>query len=356
MTEDRTALEYNLTAMQQMISSCSGAILTSVFVTPLDVVKIRMQAQITPQAFLKGHCYVFCNGLMDHTCVCLNGANGTVPGNIQLSSKTWYKRPGNFNGMFDAFLKITQREGITSLWSGLPPTLVMAVPATVVYFTTYDQIKAALGYSYDNPSNEWWKPVAAGSSARVFAATVISPLELIRTKLQSEQLTYQQLRIAVRSTIRQDGLLSLWRGLSPTLLRDVPFSAIYWLGYESMKSKVMLERNSTQLTFMESFIAGACSGTFAGVITLPFDVIKTHRQIQLGEVVFSKGKKEVTATWKLIQNLYRQQGIRALFSGLTPRIVKVAPACAIMISSYEYCKRFFRNRNLQSVILPVDDT
>jgi solute carrier family 25 protein 39/40 len=34
-----------------------------------------------------------------------------------------------------------------------------------------------------------------------------------------------------------------------------------------------------------------------------------------------------------------------LFPGLVPRLVKVAPACAIMISSYEYGKRFFQNYN-----------
>ena len=34
-----------------------------------------------------------------------------------------------------------------------------------------------------------------------------------------------------------------------------------------------------------------------------------------------------------------------LATGLTPRIVKVAPACAIMISTYEFFKQFFRERN-----------
>ncbi|XP_053408230.1 probable mitochondrial glutathione transporter SLC25A40 isoform X2 [Mercenaria mercenaria] len=284
---------------------------------------------------------------MDHTCVCLNGNTVNLSVNAKSWQKNWYKRPGNFNGMFDALYRIGRNEGITSLWSGLPPTLVMAVPATVVYFTSYDQIKTALSHSYNIPVHTWWIPVVSGSSARVFAATVISPLELIRTKMQSEQLTYRQVREAVRTTIQQDGSLSLWRGLAPTLLRDVPFSALYWLSYEMMKAKVMKDGQSTKLSFVESFVSGACAGTLAGIVTLPFDVIKTHRQIELGEVVFAKEKKEVSSTWKLIQNLYRQQGIKALFTGLAPRVMKVAPACAIMISTYEHCKLFFRQRNLE---------
>jgi len=51
----------------------------------------------------------------------------------------------------------------------------------------------------------------------------------------------------------------------------------------------------------------------AAVVTLPFDVIKTHRQIELG-MNFAHGK-QVTSTWKLIMQLYRHKGISALFAG-----------------------------------------
>jgi solute carrier family 25 protein 39/40 len=36
-----------------------------------------------------------------------------------------YNRPKYFTGTFDAFVKISKVEGITSLWSGLSPTLVL---------------------------------------------------------------------------------------------------------------------------------------------------------------------------------------------------------------------------------------
>lgn len=44
-------------------------------------------------------------------------------------------------GTTDALFTIARREGLAALWSGLPPTLVMAVPATVIYFSTYDSVK-----------------------------------------------------------------------------------------------------------------------------------------------------------------------------------------------------------------------
>lgn len=38
-------------------------------------------------------------------------------------------------------MKISKTEGLTSLWSGLSPTLVLAVPATVIYFVSYEQLR-----------------------------------------------------------------------------------------------------------------------------------------------------------------------------------------------------------------------
>jgi hypothetical protein len=62
-----------------------------------------------------------------------------------------YNRPKYFNGTFDAFVKISRVEGVSSLWSGLSPTLVLAVPTTVVYFTTYELLK---GYGNDRLGNQ----------------------------------------------------------------------------------------------------------------------------------------------------------------------------------------------------------
>lgn len=77
-----------------------------------------------------------------------------------------------------------------SLWSGLSPTLVLAVPATVVYFVTYENLRLLLKDRHGGiqPS---WGPLIAGAAARFWAVTLVSPLELIRTKMQSKKLSYQ---------------------------------------------------------------------------------------------------------------------------------------------------------------------
>ncbi|XP_037640694.1 solute carrier family 25 member 40-like isoform X2 [Sebastes umbrosus] len=319
-----------ITPLQQMVASCSGAIITSLLVTPLDVVKIRLQAQKNP--FPKGKCFVYCNGLMDHLCVCENG-----------NSRAWYKAPGHFNGTLDAFVKIVRHEGIKALWSGLPPTLVMAVPATVIYFTCYDQLCSALRVRMGDRAQE--APLLAGAIARVGSATVISPLELIRTKMQSQKQSYRELTDCIRSAVQMEGWLSLWRGWGPTLLRDVPFSAMYWYNYEKGRSWLCERYNTREPTFTITFISGAVSGTIASIVTLPFDVVKTRRQVEL--------VSSPVSTFSVMSRIVAQDGFGGLFKGFLPRLIKVAPACAIMITTYEFGKAFFRKHNQERILGPL---
>jgi len=171
--------------------------------------------QSQQQPFAKGDCYVFRNGLGDHMCTCFNGAE-SVP---------WYNRsiPGKYHGMIDAMFKITRTEGLRSLWSGLPPTLIMSLPNTVIYFTSYEQLKCVMGYQRTNTNP--FVPGLAGGLARICAVIVTSPLELIRTKKMSEQLSYKDLLKTLNNSIESHGLRTLWRGLVPTLWRDLPFSS-----------------------------------------------------------------------------------------------------------------------------------
>lgn len=144
----------------------------------------------------------------------------------------------------------------------------------------------------------------------------------------------------------QDGWLSLWRGWGPTVLRDVPFSALYWFNYELVRTWLCGQAWLDGATFTVSFTSGAISGTVAAVLTLPFDVVKTQRQIELGdsEVHPVKASKR-SSTWLLMQRIRAESGTRGLFAGFLPRVIKVAPACAIMISTYEFGKSFFQKLN-----------
>ncbi|CAF1118401.1 unnamed protein product [Rotaria sordida] len=307
--------------VQRIISTSIAAMSTALFMTPFDVVRIRLQSQ--NHQFVKGDCFVFRNGLGDYICTCFNG-HEPVP---------WYNRsiPGRYNGTIDALLKITRNEGIRSLWSGLPPTLVMSLPNTIIYFTTYEQLKCFMGYERNNLN--LIIPGISGGLARILAVVATSPIELIRTKKMSAKLSYTDLHNILRESIQSNGLRTLWRGLIPTLWRDLPFSIFYWSVYERLKLFIM-KQFSTAPT-LAAFYSGATAGALATIFTHPFDTIKSIRQVQLG----SNQVQSTERTLHLLYYMFKEQGIHSLYKGLVPRLIKVSPACAIMISTIEFFRQ-----------------
>ena len=324
-----------ITPWQQMASSCTGALVVSLFMTPLDVVKIRLQAQ---DRILSKKCFLYSNGIMDHLCLRTNGDPPPVALHTseEICNCKWYNRPKYFNGTFDALLKISKVEGLGSLWSGLSPTLVLAVPTTVIYFTAYEYLKLKLVQTLTQRQAENYMTaisLASGGLARTLACVIVNPLELIRTKMQSQKMAFGEVRKALEITVKSEGKVGLWKGVSASLMRDVPFSAIYWPCYEYLRP--------SEYNFSQICVAGAVAGSVASAATNPMDVIKTRIQIQLGENGVKMSNSQV------VQEIIQSHGIKGLWAGLTPRLLKVAPACAIMISSYEYCKRFFRRYNTE---------
>jgi solute carrier family 25 protein 39/40 len=187
----------------------------------------------------------------------------------------------HFAGFFDAISKIVQHEGLPALWRGLTPSLVMSVPSQVLYMVGYDTLrtealtKAPQRYrssSTGQPTSAYIAATTfvAGSSSRTAVAALLAPLELFRTRLQStgSHVSLGNVIGSVRDLARTEGISSLWRGLSATLWRDVPFSGAYWAGYEAIRRVLsggqgMGEINASDnasRTFGIAFASGAGSG------------------------------------------------------------------------------------------------
>ena len=436
----------------RIIAGSIGSLITALAVTPLEVVKVRQQALLGQAALAPSlsivtksinnvkneklkhaslssaasikrcpDCGVFIlnNGLMEclvpkstipyfqsvlpysfspnSTCV-----NGT--GSINKSQEIE-------NGTFRLLRSIFQKEGFKGIYAGLTPTLVMSVPNTVLYFTTYDELSHKLRqYSISKFGtnqlqtnnivsatffNSVLTPLICGSSARLTASVCTAPLELIRTRqalqnsLSSKTKTPFQSNSLIkefRIIIQTEGLASLFKGLTPTLYRDVPFSAIYWLCVEQFRSILTLrylreqqhEYSSNKqihsispvVASYHAFISGALSGMIAAFCTTPFDVVKTRQQVNMLQMVAteeenieremlknSKKQNKVSCcshlprielpnmtvirgnTWMQLREIAAEEGVQGLWRGNLTRMIKVAPACAIMISSYEFGKR-----------------
>lgn len=366
--------------------------------TPLDVVRVRLQSQPTqsplttinklastsPQTFntlppnlgVTACCReVFFATNNAEYCLAAPKVGEVNVAGAECAVEETQRR--TFNSTFDGLRKIARNEGITTLWRGLSPTLLMTVPANIIYFTGYDWLRFNKMSPINRAFSDNYAPLFAGATARTFAAGVVSPIEMFRTRMQASRSTggghFAETVKGLGEMVSLHGYTSLWRGLTLTLWRDVPFSGIYWWGYESIRT-VLTEarergrgrdlsaeglrsqarrrsqsRENHRDTFVDSFVAGASSGAVASILTTPFDVGKTRRQVFV-EAASSSGAARQLAPeerpmLKFLWHIFKTEGVAGLFTGWIPRTLKVAPACAIMISSYEVGKRAFRSGN-----------
>lgn len=211
---------------------------------------------------------------------------------------------------------------------------LIGVPSSTFYMLTYDQLHR----TWLPPLSPWpsLTPMFAGIVARSLISSVASPLELIRTNLQSTPMsadtpnTLRSVLADIRGVARENGVRSLWRGVGPTLWRDVPFSGIYWFGYERLKRFL---GSCGYEGAHAAFFSGAVSGTAAAIVVSPFDTLKTRRQALVMSSL--SGGSSSTSLIGVCRDIIRNEGGGALYAGLTPRIVKIAPACGIMISCFE---------------------
>lgn len=244
---------------------------------------------------------------------------------------------------------------------------MMAIPANVIYFAGYDWLRHSQRSPMYGKVSDQYAPLAAGSVARVFAAIAVNPIEMLRTRMQAtssnEGGVLRSTMIGLKAMVSSEGYHSLWRGLTLTLWRDVPFSAFYWWGYEQGRKQLNIYRSRGASVYgrdeptlthaqllTDSFLSGAISGAIAAYATTPFDVGKTRQQTVLHgpEAKMSRLLKDLPENRtmpRFLWHMYCTEGMPGLFKGWAARCLKVAPACAIMISSYEIGKSLAVKRN-----------
>ncbi|KAH9944436.1 mitochondrial carrier [Epithele typhae] len=311
----------------KLVAAAVGSTVTALTMTPFDVVKTRLQTQ-PPRP--RPSAPLFPNPPQNQCCQpsgapCIRNmstlARSAVEGEVVCVWDHGVYRTERVNGFFDAVKHVWKVEGLAGLWKGAGTSLLIGVPASTCYMLTYDHL---LNTTLPPLLPQAVVPLSAGIVARTAMTSLLSPLELVRTNLQSTPIspdnphTLRSVLTSVRNLARVNGWHYLWRGVGPTLWRDVPFSGLYWAGYELCKRR--LGRMGYEGAGV-AFVSGAASGTTAALLTSPFDVLKTRRQALL-----MASSSTRTSSLGLAAEILRTEGPAALYAGIAPRITKIAPA------------------------------
>ena len=160
------------------------------------------------------------------------------------------------------------------LYRGLGGNLVGVAPATALFFAAYEPMKAALASGRDGGDGGGGvvSHLTAGAVAGLVSSVVRVPTEVIKTRRQ----VGASAGASVRSIVAANGVAGLFVGYGSFLLRDLPFDAIEFAGYESMKTAWVKLNSNSDVNGAEAAGMGAVAGAFAGAATTPLDVVKTR--------------------------------------------------------------------------------
>ncbi|KAF9141286.1 mitochondrial thiamine pyrophosphate transporter [Linnemannia schmuckeri] len=258
------------------------------------------------------------------------------------------------------------------------------------------------GLAVGTPTLTKAETVFCGSTAGVVSRFVIAPLDVVKIRLQlqtqrkelpkvlrrkagsAEGIAYSELKgrtVAIADSLsaatartvqprykgmlsgmtiiaREEGIRGLWKGNMAAEYLYLTYGGIQFLAYQQTKlflSKAaelsatqrarlaQKYRNGvpvyaqvlttiTQSSSVQSFISGATAGIMATACTYPFDLLRTRFAVQ-------RDVKVYTGVPQAFRHIFRQDGVRGFYRGMTPALIQVIPYMGVMFGSYDSLKQ-----------------
>ncbi|KAG5647705.1 hypothetical protein DXG03_008428 [Asterophora parasitica] len=243
-----------------------------------------------------------------------------------------------YKNSIDCARKIFRNEGFLGFYRGLGPQLIGVAPEKAIKLTVNDLVR---GYATDPETGRiklGWE-LFAGGLAGGCQVVFTNPLEIVKIRLQIQGEAAKVEGASPKGAIhiiRQLGLLGLYKGSSACLLRDIPFSAIYFTAYWHLKKDLFQEGyNGKQLSFLETLGAAGIAGMPAAYLTTPADVVKTRLQVEARQ-----GQTHYKGLRDAFVKIYKEEGFRALFKGGPARVLRSSPQFGFTLLGYETLKTY----------------
>lgn len=251
-------------------------------------------------------------------------------------------------GFIATGVRIVHRETPIGLYKGLGAVMAGITPKMAIRFFTYEQLKRNLVVT--NPDGTT-KPL---STSRIFVAglgagfteavVVVNPMEVVKIRLQAQAHSladpvnapkYQNALHCAYSIVKNEGITALYRGVALTAARQASNQGVNFTVYTLLKQKLKeLQPDRDLLPSYQTSFIGLISGALGPLSNAPLDTIKTRMQREHGvssESGFSRFSR-------ITRQLIREEGTAALYKGITPRVMRVAPGQAVVFSIFEAVK------------------
>lgn len=243
---------------------------------------------------------------------------------------------------------VLESDGLLGLWfPGLVATWVRDFTYTAARLGLYPTIRAF--YAGQDPAGaaQLWRQLLAGASTGAIASVLFSPVDLVRIRLvidsgrlgPSGVLTtglrtgaaprYSNTFTAFASVARDEGIGSLWRGMSANVLRATTMSAAQLASYDTMKRRAV--HHGIQEGPLLHLAASLGSGFFAQTACQPFDTVRTR---------VMGGATSHRSVLACIRHVWAADGIRGLYRGYTPGLARQCPVMLVQMPLVEQIRGF----------------
>ena len=185
--------------------------------------------------------------------------------------------------------------------------------------------------------------VLAGFFAGFCNSFLISPIELIRIKLQMQgnglNNKYAGTADCAAQIYRFDGFKGIYQGFCSSLLREGPGFAIYFGIYETLMQRSLKHYGKKEnIPLVNTLCYGGVSGIFLWLFTFPFDVVKSR--IQADDPAKRK-YKNILSTFSII---HRDSGIGGFFKGIAPCLVRAPLGNGLTFLTFETVSKHLKSR------------
>ncbi|KAG2445372.1 hypothetical protein HYH02_008837 [Chlamydomonas schloesseri] len=233
--------------------------------------------------------------------------------------------PTAYTGVGQAAMKIIREEGFLAFWKGNGVNIIRIFPYSAAQLASNDTYKRLLADERHELSVP--RRLLAGACAGMTATALTHPLDTVRLRLALPNHPYKGAIDAATTMVRTEGMISLYKGLVPTLIGIAPYAALNFASYDLIK-KWMYHGERPQSAVANLMVGGA-SGTIAASVCYPLDTIRRRMQMK-GQAY----KNQMDA----FRTIMAKEGMRGFYRGWVANTVKVVPQNAIRMVSYEAMK------------------
>ncbi|KAM9536275.1 solute carrier family 25 member 55a [Salvelinus alpinus] len=262
-----------------------------------------------------------------------------------------------YKNMLDCLIKTVRSEGYFGMYRGAAVNLTLVTPEKAIKLAANDFFRQHL--SKNGKGLTVFKEMLAGCGAGICQVVITTPMEMLKIQLQDAgRLAAQQRMPAVmsptklaatntvlsrsynvgpspaaravsatqiaRDLLHTQGIQGLYKGLGATLMRDVPFSMVYFPLFAHLNRLGQPSRDQSA-PFYWAFLSGCLAGSTAAVAVNPCDVVKTRLQS------LSKGANEESYNGVVdcVSKIMSKEGPFAFLKGAGCRALVIAPLFGI---------------------------